>query len=122
MFIKKLSEDSLTHENGLDAQRLLPFPAVIPFEASWCVIRPGTESSPHAHHESEIFVAIQGSARLVSSDQSAPFNRGDTAFFPPNTVHKVVNDTDSDFVMYSIWWDDEMSRRQLASSSSEEGN
>lgn len=112
-FIKRLDESRLVHENGLDAQRLLPCPLVTPFEASWCVIRPGSASTPHGHHEAEIFVAVEGEATLEAYGRTEVFRKGDTAFFRPGVPHRVVNDGASDFVMYSIWWDDAMSLRQL---------
>jgi mannose-6-phosphate isomerase-like protein (cupin superfamily) len=112
-FIRRLDVDGLVHENGLDAQRLVPCPLVTPFEASWCVIRPGTASTPHGHHEAEIFVAVEGEARLEAYGRSEVFRKGDTAFFRPGVPHRVVNEGDADFVMYSIWWDDAMSVRQL---------
>ena len=111
-FIKCFDESGLIHENGLDAQRLLPFPIVTPFEASWCVIRPGTHSTEHAHHEAEIFVAVEGEAKLEAHGRQEIFRKGDTAFFRPGVAHRVVNDGKRDFVMYSIWWD-EVNHRQL---------
>jgi L-ornithine N5-oxygenase len=115
-FVKRFDETGLVHENGLHAQRLLPFPMVTPFEASWCIIRPGTSSTPHSHHEAEIFVAIEGEAILETSGKQQVFRKGDTAYFEPGMTHRVINTGQNDFVMYSIWWDDEMSKRQLQNS------
>ena len=112
MDIRQLDRDGLRHENGLDAQRLLPWPTVnAPFEGSWCVIRPRTASTPHSHHEHEIFIAISGSAVLESNGEQAPFRAGDIAHFPPHTPHRVRNDGDADFEMYSVWWDADMAAR-----------
>lgn len=109
---RSLRRQTLIHENGLDAQRLLPWPALnAPFEGSWCVIRPGTASTAHAHHEYEIFIALTGSAVLESQGRREPFQAGDIVHFPPNTEHRVVNDTNEDFEMYSVWWDAEMAQR-----------
>ena len=109
---RTLSRQTLTHENGLDAQRLLPWPALnAPFEGSWCVIRPGTASTAHAHHEYEIFIAVAGSAVLESQGEREPFVAGDIVHFPPDTEHRVVNEGDDDFEMYSVWWDAEMTQR-----------
>jgi mannose-6-phosphate isomerase-like protein (cupin superfamily) len=115
--IRRLDRARLTHENGLDAQRLLPWPALnAPFEGSWCVVRPGTASTPHAHHEYEIFIAVNGKAELVASGERRPFAAGDVVHFPPGVEHQVVNDGPSDFEMYSIWWDREMTDRFAARS------
>ncbi|CCK28612.1 hypothetical protein BN159_4233 [Streptomyces davaonensis JCM 4913] len=106
MEIRHLNRDELVHENGLDAQRLLPWPALnAPFEGSWCVIRPGTASTPHAHHEYEIFVAMKGTAVLDHDGGRTPFVAGDIVHFTPGERHSIVNESAVDFEMYSIWWD-----------------
>ncbi len=115
MQIRNLDRTQLRHENGLDAQRLLPWPALnAPFEGSWCVIRPGTESTQHAHHEHEIFIAMNGAATVVTETERKPFAAGDIVYFEPHVAHKVVNDGEHDFEMYSVWWDPEMSERFTA--------
>lgn len=112
MEIRKLDRARLRHENGLDAQRLVPWPALnAPFEGSWCVIRPGTASTPHAHHEYEIFIAVAGEASIEAAGRRVPFRTGDIVCFPPGEEHRVVNDGDGDFEMYSVWWDAEMATR-----------
>ncbi|KOG67619.1 MULTISPECIES: cupin domain-containing protein [Streptomyces] len=112
MLIKHLDRAGLTHENGLDAQRLLPWPELnAPFEGSWCVIRPGTASTAHSHHEHEIFIALRGEAFLEAGGERVPFTAGDIVHFPPHREHRVVNDSGADFEMYSVWWDAEMADR-----------
>jgi mannose-6-phosphate isomerase-like protein (cupin superfamily) len=78
-----------------------------PFEGAWCVVKPGTASTAHAHHEHEIFIAITGTATLESGEQRTPFAAGDIAYFEPGQRHQVINDSDVDFQMYGVWWDSE---------------
>jgi len=114
MHLRSLTRDTLKHENGLHAQRLLPWPALnAPFEGSWCVIAPGTSSTPHGHHEYEIFIAVSGAAWLESQGERRRFTAGDIVYFDPHTPHAVVNDSTEPFEMYSIWWDPDMSNRFL---------
>jgi mannose-6-phosphate isomerase-like protein (cupin superfamily) len=124
MEIRSLDRARLRHENGLDAQRLLPWPALnSPFEGSWCVIRPGTASTPHSHHEHEIFIAIDGEAVVVAGPERVPFVAGDIVYFTPGVEHQVVNAGDRDFEMYSVWWDPDMCTRftsRLASAPGED--
>jgi mannose-6-phosphate isomerase-like protein (cupin superfamily) len=118
--IRQLDRTALKHENGLDAQRLLPWSELnAPFEGSWCVIRPGTASTAHAHHEYEIFIALSGEAVLESQGERAPFVAGDVVRFPPHTEHRVVNESDTDFEMYSVWWDADMATTFLRRHESE---
>lgn len=110
MEIRKLQE--LKPDNGLRAQRLMPWPVLnAPFEGSWCVVAPGTESGAHAHHEYEIWVAMTGEATIITEAGRTPFVAGDVVHFPPGLKHQVVNEGDGDFQMYAVWWDAEMTER-----------
>ncbi|CAI0834453.1 cupin domain-containing protein [Serratia ficaria] len=107
---KPLDRTKMRFENNLHAQRLMPWPELnAPFESSWCVIAAGTASTPHEHHEYEIFVAIKGEAFIVCEGEKTRFKAGDTVQFPPFTRHCVLNESLEPFEMYSIWWDAEMS-------------
>jgi mannose-6-phosphate isomerase-like protein (cupin superfamily) len=113
--IVKLDRSSLRYEYGLDTQRLMPWPVLnAPFEAAWCVVRPGTTSNPHSHDEYEIFVATSGHALVEIDGDRHPFEVGDVAHFRPGSVHCVVNDSHRPFEFYSVWWDEEMTQRFAA--------
>lgn len=113
--IRTLDRADLTRAYGLDSERLLPWPALnAPFEGAWCVLRAGTDSTPHAHHEYEIFIAMSGRATLVVDGEEYPFAAGDIVNLPPGSTHQVVNRTDEDFEYYGVWWDSAMSEKFLA--------
>jgi mannose-6-phosphate isomerase-like protein (cupin superfamily) len=115
MDIRELDRDGLKPDNGLLTQRLLPWTALnAPFEGAWCVVKPGTASTPHSHHEYEIFIAMSGSATLESDGRRTNFEAGDIAYFEPGQSHQVINDSDSDFQMYGVWWDSETTERFAA--------
>lgn len=115
MEIRKLDRENLKQDNGLNAQRLIPWPALnAPFEGSWCVVSPGAASGPHGHHEYEVWIAMTGEAEIISEGLRVPFVAGDIVHFPPETRHQVVNDGDGDFEMYAVWWDAEMVERFAA--------
>lgn len=111
---KKINRKKLTFENNLFAQRTLPWKQLnAPFEGSWCVIKPGTQSTPHLHHEYEIFIAVKGTAVIHCEGKETVFETGDIVLFNPYTKHSVINNAEIDFEMYSIWWDKSMSDRFL---------
>ncbi|MFD0207088.1 MULTISPECIES: cupin domain-containing protein [Saccharothrix] len=113
--IRKLDRDNLEPAYGLDGQRLMPWPALnAPFEGAWCVLRAGTESTPHSHHEYEIFIAMKGTAELDVDGERYDFVAGDIVHLPPGCTHKVVNGGAEDFEYYGVWWDAEMSEKFLA--------
>jgi mannose-6-phosphate isomerase-like protein (cupin superfamily) len=110
--IRKLDREKLKLDNGLDAQRLMPWPALnSPFEGSWCVVSPGAASGPHQHHEYEIWIAMTGQAEIICDGEGVPFTAGDVVHFLPGAHHQVVNNGTADFQMYSLWWDAELAER-----------
>jgi mannose-6-phosphate isomerase-like protein (cupin superfamily) len=110
MQIRKLDRANLKPDNGLAAQRLLPWPELnAPFEGSWCVVPPGAESGAHSHHEYEIWVAMTGAAEIICDGRRSPFVAGDIVHFPPRSHHQVLNTGPEEFQMYAVWWDTEMS-------------
>lgn len=104
---KKLERDALRFENNLYAQRLQPWPGGLnaPFEGSWCIIEPNSQSHAHAHHEYEIFIAVCGRAYIDHCGERTLFEKGDIVYFRPGVTHSVVNDSKEPFEMYSLWWD-----------------
>ncbi|BCJ51445.1 cupin [Actinoplanes sp. NBRC 14428] len=113
--VRRLDRERLEPAYGLLGQRLLPWPALnAPFEGAWCVLRAGTGSTPHAHHEYEIFIAVSGAAEVVVGDERRPFVAGDVVRLPPGTPHQVVNDGPDDFEYYGVWWDAEMAASFVA--------
>lgn len=115
MQIRRVHPDGLVPDNGLVARRLLPWPALnAPFEGSWCVVQPGAHSGAHGHHEYEIWVAMSGSAEIITDTARVPFTAGDIVHFIPHERHQVVNVGLADFEMYAIWWDVEMTERFTA--------
>jgi oxalate decarboxylase/phosphoglucose isomerase-like protein (cupin superfamily) len=98
--------DGLVHEYGLDGSRLLPWQGYpMPFAGGWCVVRPGTRSEPHTQIDQEIFIAIQGRARLIVGEREMEFSVGDIAAIPKHTNHYIINDSQEDFHFYVVWWD-----------------
>ncbi len=113
--IRRLDRAGLEHEYGVDGQRLLPWPALnAPFEGAWCVIRVGTASIAHAHDEYEIFIVISGAAVLEVDGERAALRAGDIVHMRPGMEHRVINESNRDFEMYSVWWDEAMTERFAA--------
>jgi mannose-6-phosphate isomerase-like protein (cupin superfamily) len=122
MDVRTLDTENLQAEYGVLTQRLLPWPALrAPFEGAWAVLEPGAVTTPHGHHEHELFIATQGTATISSGDQVRPFNAGDTAYLPPGEVHQIVNVGAGEFRMYSVWWDPEMADHFLTDTESTAG-
>lgn len=118
--VSRLNRDALVREYGVDTQRLQPWAVLnAPFEASWAVVRAGTASTLHSHHEHEIFVAVSGDAVIECEGEKVAFRTGDVAFFQPGRRHQVLNDNLEDFEFYSVWWNQEMAERFVTRAESE---
>jgi len=117
--VVRLDRNNLVAEYGTETQRLQPWAVLnAPFEGSFAVVRAGTHSTLHSHHEYEIFIALRGEAVVETDGTHAPFRAGDVAFFSPGRMHRVLNDGERDFEFYSVWWDREMAQRFLAADGS----
>jgi mannose-6-phosphate isomerase-like protein (cupin superfamily) len=113
--IVHLNRDTLRLEYGADIQRLMPWaPLNAPFEGAWAVVRAGTRSTLHSHHEYEMFVAVHGDAVVECDDEQSSFSNGDVALFRPGQLHRVLNDGTADFEFYSVWWDVGMAQRFIS--------
>src|SRR5258706_13404240 len=106
MEIRQLQRDTMKHENGADAQRLVPWPALnAPFEGSWCVVEAGGATGMHPPHEYEIFIAVTGEAVLDSQGERRAFRAGGIVHFPPPTAHRVPHESSAALGMYFVGWD-----------------
>ena len=83
MEIRKLDHHGLKPDNGLRAQRLMPWEVLnAPFEGSWCVVPPGAESGAHGHHEYEVWIALTGQAELTDRRRHHAVRRGGRRALP----------------------------------------
>ena len=108
MLIKKLSEQTLTHEYGLDGVRTFPWNSVnAPFGSAYCVVAPHSSSLDHVNQpddEDELFIGIEGTAVVIIGADEFEVTKGDQVFIPQGRRHFVRNDSDSPFHFYTIWW------------------
>ena len=106
MILNVMNWGSLKHEYGLDAKRLVPWEALkAPFEGAWCVVRPNTQTTRHAHPDRELFIGVEGRARVFVGDHVYEIQKGDFIAIPAAVEHHIENSCDDDFQMMSIWWD-----------------
>lgn len=112
MEIRPLTRETMPFENGAYGQRLLPWAALnAPFEGAWVTVPPHGATGAHSHHEHELFIAVAGEAVLETGGERRAFRTGDVEYHAPHIEHRVINDNDTEFEMYAIWWDPEMTER-----------
>lgn len=109
MDVRSWPKEGLAFESAynLKAQRLSPLSKNVgfPFEGAWCVVAPGETSTPHSHHEREIFFFIGGSGTVRVGAERTPVAYGDEVHIRPGDDHEVTNDGDEDLIYLSIWFE-----------------
>lgn len=56
-----------------------------------CVIEPRGETTPHAHHELEVFIILSGSGIITLDQNTQKINAGDYITILPNQLHQLIN-------------------------------
>jgi methionyl-tRNA synthetase len=107
MLIRKLDRASMTRSGDVSMQYLYPWDDVVatPFGSAWAVVKPGETSHAHGHHEGETFFIVSGSGRLRAGDETCAVEAGDVVYFPPFTAHELTNDTATDLVFLTVFWE-----------------
>jgi quercetin dioxygenase-like cupin family protein len=53
---------------------------------------------PHSHNTEEVILFLTGSGRATVADGEIRYQAGDTLILPPEEVHQIFAETDSEFV------------------------
>lgn len=53
---------------------------------------------PHSHNAEEVILFLQGSGRATVADREVRYQSGDTLILPPEQVHQIFAETESEFV------------------------
>lgn len=107
MFTAASEQMAFEPKYNLSGQRIFPTPGVPEGDwgGAWCLVAPGTTTTPHAHDEKEMFFILQGTGTLRLEDTYHRVGHGDTFFIPPTTDHALTCDDDQSLLFLTIWWD-----------------
>jgi quercetin dioxygenase-like cupin family protein len=75
-----------------------------PFRATRIVVKAGGRSPVDRHAVTECWFAASGTATIQLGDDSFTLMPGNVVGIAPHIPHQAINDTDQDFVFYSLWW------------------
>ncbi|MCS0639653.1 class I tRNA ligase family protein [Streptomyces sp. LP05-1] len=79
----------------------------LPFNLRRVTLRPGEITAPHNHHDTEVWVILDGEGEVVSDRKSAPVRGGDTIRLPPLSTHTLRNTAaDRPLTFLTTWWED----------------
>ena len=57
----------------------------------------------HTHPTDEAIILIEGSVQMVVGDESETVTPGHTLLAPPNTPHRLINNSGNDAKMYTVF-------------------
>ena len=79
----------------------------LPFNLRRVTLRPGETTAPHNHHDTEVWVILDGRGEVVSDQERAQVAAGDTVRLPPLGVHTLRNTAeDRPLTFLTTWWED----------------
>ena len=67
------------------------------------VMEGGSALRLHTHPTDEAIVLLEGSVEMVVGDESRTVSAGHTLLAPPNTPHRLINHSDAEARMYTIF-------------------
>lgn len=53
---------------------------------------------PHSHNSEEVILFLKGSGRATIADHEVKYEAGDTLILPPELVHQIFAESESEFV------------------------
>jgi mannose-6-phosphate isomerase-like protein (cupin superfamily) len=93
-----------SHENPLApgvwkkvlAQKAELMPGTVQM-VNWARMNPGNHFAAHYHEDmQELFIILQGAARITVDRQTAVLNRGDAVLIDPREVHEMSSEGDQE--------------------------
>jgi mannose-6-phosphate isomerase-like protein (cupin superfamily) len=90
----------LFHREDLQPGRLQMF--------NWAKLPAGSSFTAHYHEDmQEVFLIVQGTARMVVEGETIQLARGDAIAVQPREVHRMWNDTseDVDYIVFGVTTD-----------------
>lgn len=89
----------------------------LPFDAMWCVVKPGGRSNIDCHPERELVVVVHGTLHLQASGREEVVDAGSAVLLDSAEKHVMVNPSQEDsLVTLSVYWLPDDGGDQAASS------
>lgn len=86
------------------AEVAVPTSAAPPFSIARFVVPPGVTSRKDVHEVRELWLVHEGEGSVEVDGVRARLSAGDTFYFESRRAHLVANESDSDLIITSVWW------------------
>jgi methionyl-tRNA synthetase len=77
----------------------------LPFGGMIGVLEENKRSTPHSHHETEMFIVIKGNGIISDLNIEEEIECGDIFLSPPFENHYLENKSSEDLIFASFWWE-----------------
>lgn len=109
MMIRKFDPETLDSEpHKVLFRDLYPWEQIdeTPFGASLAVVEGGGQTMVHSHHPAETFIICSGRGTMTINEETSQVAAGDVIYLPPGSVHNLMNDSETESLMFlSVFWD-----------------
>ena len=93
------------HGGTILASAVLPEGLHSPFDHAWGYLSGPGAMEAHKHHKEEVYIFTKGNGYVVVDETFYPVGPGDVAYIPPDALHSVVNEEESELEWAAFWWD-----------------
>lgn len=76
----------------------------VPFQASRFSLAPGASSPVDQHSVREMWFIASGAGKLIFDGSEHDVVAGHALYFPSGKTHQITNCSDSELVVFSVWW------------------
>lgn len=72
---------------------------------AWVAVAPGERTTPHAHHEKEVYFVVEGTGVMRMGEEKQDVGFGDTIYVTPDLDHDLYNPGPGRLLFLTVWWD-----------------
>lgn len=86
--------------DGVSARIVVNGQHMTALKSNW---EPGTGSSPHRHHNEQIFYCLEGEMVFFVRGEEYRIKSGEILYIPPDTPHHQINKSDKTTVLFECF-------------------
>lgn len=104
MKVKQLDAANFRLAYGIDMATISEETTTSDVNFSYGRVAPAGETTPHSHHESEVFIVIKGHGSVIGGGQELPIQQGSVIVCEPFDNHTIRNTGDTELVFVDLYF------------------